>query len=123
MVPIAGEICADSDECRDHDAQKRFSCAFRIAENDRLPEVEKPVAWPPFGVRLAARERNRAERRDKENALYPEGDRAEDASGQQIQEKSLEGEENRKGEAAGGGHGNECGRNKDQCARVFLAGA
>ena len=47
----------------------------------------------------------------------------EDAGGQQIQEKSLEGEENREREAAGGGHGKERGRDEHQSVRVFLPGA
>ena len=62
VAVIAGEIGADSDERRDCDAQKRRSRAFGIAENDGLPEVEKPDAGPPFGVRLATGERDRAER-------------------------------------------------------------
>ena len=124
LVPsITAEIRANRDEGRDCNAQKRCSCAFGIAENYRFPEVEKPVAGPPFGVRLTAHERDRAECRDKENTLYPEGDWAEDAGGHEIQKKSLEGEENRKSEAAGGGHGNESGSDKDQCARILLPGA
>ncbi len=123
MAVIAGEIGANRDHCRDCNAQERCSCAFGIAEDDGLPEVEKPDAWPPFGVRLAAGERQRAERRDEENALYPEGDRVEDAGGQDIQEKSLDGQENQKREATGGGHGDEGGRDEHQRVRILLPSA
>jgi hypothetical protein len=123
VAVIAGEISANRDHRRDCNAQQRCSRAFRIAENDRLPEVEKPGAWPPFGVRLAAGERQRPERRNEKNALYPERDSVENAGGQQIQEKSLKGEENQKRETTGAGHSNEGGRDKHQRARVLLPAA
>ncbi len=123
VAVIPGKISAYSNGGRDCNAQERCSRASGIAEDDGLPEAEKPDAWPPFGVRLATGERERAERRDEENALYPEGDTVEHAGGQEIQEKSLEGEENRKSEATGGGHGNEGGRDEHQRARVLLPAA
>jgi hypothetical protein len=49
VAMIAGEISSDSDHCRDCDARECCSCAFGIAEDDRLPKVEKPDARPPFG--------------------------------------------------------------------------
>jgi hypothetical protein len=69
VAVIAGEISANSDHCGDGNAQQRCSRAFGIVEDDGLPEMEKPNARPPFGVRLAAGEWERAERRDEKNAL------------------------------------------------------
>jgi len=94
-----------------------------IAQDDGLPETEKPDARPPCGVRLAVGERQHAERHNKENALYPEGNGIEEAGRQEIQEKSLEREEKQKNEATGGGHGNERSRKERQRARVLLPAA
>src|ERR1700736_4532222 len=69
VAVIAGEISGNRDHSRDGNAQERCSCPLGVAESDGLPKVEKPDAWPPFGVRLATGERERAKRRDEENAL------------------------------------------------------
>jgi hypothetical protein len=52
VAVITSEISANSDHCRDCDAQERCPRAFGIAEDDGLPEVEKPDAWPPSQLSL-----------------------------------------------------------------------
>ena len=120
MAVIAREIGAEGNHQGNGNAQERRPRALGIAEDDGLPEVEKPDAWPPFTVRLATDERERAEGRDEENALDPQGDAVEDAGGQEVEEKSLDGEKDGKGEAAGAGDGDKGGGNEQQCVGILL---
>jgi hypothetical protein len=110
VAVVAEQIGEDGEERGQHDGEQGGARQRSPSGDDGFPEFDEPEGRPPGGtVRLASEKRKRADGGNEQGALDEEGDAEKPASGDEIEQYALQGQQGEEYEGTGAGERGEGG--------------